>query len=96
MKSYIHLYRTNSEFTEVYNGPDYDEPWLSLTEENMDVNYNKTPPEPPKELTAITFGTITWVIGVASTGTFVKNPEMTSWPTGIYGIPEGWTVQDAS
>ena len=68
MKSYIHLYRTNSEFTEAYNGPDYDEPWLSLTEENMDVNYNKTPPEPPKELTAITFGTITWVTDIPATG----------------------------
>ena len=41
MESYIHLYKTNSEFTEAYNGPDYVEPWLSLTEENMKVNYNK-------------------------------------------------------
>ena len=41
MESYIHLYETNSEFTEAYNGPDYKEPWLSLTEENMEVNYNK-------------------------------------------------------
>ena len=37
-----------------------------------------------------------WVSGVASTGTFVKNPNMTSWPTGTRGIPEGWAVQDAS
>ena len=36
-----------------------------------------------------------WVYGVASTGTFVKNPNMTSWSTGINGIPTGWTVQDA-
>ena len=36
-----------------------------------------------------------WVSGVASTGTFVKNPDMTSWPTGVSGIPTGWTVQDA-
>lgn len=33
-----------------------------------------------------------WVSGVASTGTFVKNPNMTSLPTGISGIPSGWTV----
>lgn len=33
-----------------------------------------------------------WVSGVASTGTFVKNPNMTSLPIGISGIPEGWTV----
>ena len=36
-----------------------------------------------------------WVYGVASTGTFVKNPKMTSWGTGDSGIPSGWTVQDA-
>lgn len=33
-----------------------------------------------------------WVAGVSSTGTFVKNPNMTSLPTGINGIPSGWTV----
>ena len=36
-----------------------------------------------------------WVKGVSSTGTFVKNPNMTSWPTGVSGIPNNWTVQDA-
>ena len=38
---------------------------------------------------------IFWVKGVSSTGTFVKNPNMTSWPTGVSGIPNNWTVQDA-
>ena len=33
-----------------------------------------------------------WVSGVASTGTFVKNPSMTTLPTGANGIPSGWTV----
>ena len=33
-----------------------------------------------------------WVSNVASTGTFVKNPAMTSLPTGTNGIPSGWTV----
>ena len=37
-----------------------------------------------------------WVNGVASTGTFVKAPSMTSWGTGTSGIPEGWTVFDFS
>ena len=37
-----------------------------------------------------------WVNGVVSTGTFVKNPDMASWSTGIDGIPTGWAVQDAS
>ena len=37
-----------------------------------------------------------WVEGVASTGTFVKNSTATWDVTGTYGIPSGWTVQDAS
>ena len=37
-----------------------------------------------------------WVNGVSSTGTFVKHPNMTSLPIAPYGIPEGWTVQDAA
>lgn len=37
----------------------------------------------------------TWLDGVNSTGTFIKNPNMTSWPIGDNGIPSGWTVQDA-
>ena len=36
-----------------------------------------------------------WVGGVAATGTFVKNPNMTSWRTGTSGIPTGWTIIDA-
>ena len=39
--------------------------------------------------------TTDWVRGVASTGTFVKPSSMTSWTTGVNGIPKGWTVQDA-
>ena len=39
--------------------------------------------------------TYNWVNSVASTGTFVKNSSMTSWPTGTSGIPTGWTVEDA-
>ena len=35
-----------------------------------------------------------WVNGVASTGTFVKAASMTSWTTGVNGIPTGWTVQN--
>ena len=61
MESYIHLYKTNSEFTASYNGPDYKEPWLSLTEEGMTISYNKI-------LTAITFDSITWVTDIPATG----------------------------
>jgi hypothetical protein len=35
-----------------------------------------------------------WVNGVAGSGTFTKAESMSSWTTGINGIPSGWTVQD--
>lgn len=34
-----------------------------------------------------------WVLGVAATGTFVKNSEATWTTTGINGVPTGWTVE---
>ena len=36
--------------------------------------------------------TTNWTMGVSSTGTFVKNPNMSSWTTGANGIPTNWTV----
>ena len=36
-----------------------------------------------------------WVSGVASSGTFVKHPDA-ELPTGVNGIPEGWTVETAT
>lgn len=36
-----------------------------------------------------------WVNGVAATGTFIKNANMSSWTTGNNGIPSGWTIQNA-
>lgn len=36
-----------------------------------------------------------WVRNVASTGTFVKPSSMSSWTSGINGIPAGWTVKNA-
>ena len=35
--------------------------------------------------------TANWVSGVAATGTFYKKAGV-SWPTGVNGIPSGWTV----
>ena len=35
-----------------------------------------------------------WAFGVASSGTFIKNPSMTSWSSGNSGIPSNWTVVD--
>ena len=36
-----------------------------------------------------------YMYGVSTSGTFVKNSSMSSWPTGEDGIPDNWTVQDA-
>lgn len=36
-----------------------------------------------------------WMRGVSQTGTFVKNP-LTTWVSGVNGIPTNWTVIDAS
>ena len=36
-----------------------------------------------------------WLYGVSATGTFVKAAEMTSWTSGVNGIPDGWTVVNA-
>lgn len=43
-----------------------------------------------------TNSTTSWLSLVSSTGTFTKHASMSSWTTGINGIPDGWTVQDAS
>ena len=40
--------------------------------------------------------TSNWVIGVASSGTFVKNSTAQWNVTGTYAIPNGWTVETAS
>ena len=36
-----------------------------------------------------------WVTNVANLGLFVKNPAMTNWERGPYGIPDNWQVMDA-
>lgn len=40
--------------------------------------------------------TLDWLRNTMSTGTFVKHPDMTSWPTSTSGIPSEWTVEDAT
>lgn len=39
--------------------------------------------------------TLGWLLGVAATGTFVKDATMNDWPSNSNGIPSGWTVIDA-
>ena len=38
--------------------------------------------------------TFAWLGFVSDSGTFVKNAN-TTWPTGISGIPDGWTIENA-
>ena len=38
--------------------------------------------------------TYCWHERVASSGTFVKHPDMNDWTTGYIGIPTGWTIED--
>lgn len=38
--------------------------------------------------------TTNWLYAVAATGTFYKHPSMTSWSSGVNGIPSGWTTED--
>ena len=35
-----------------------------------------------------------WLNNVSATGTFYKDPNMSSWDRGTSGIPSGWTVQN--
>lgn len=38
---FLHLFDDDASFEESYNGEEYKEPWVSLTEENDEVNYDK-------------------------------------------------------
>lgn len=39
-------------------------------------------------------GTWNWLSGVSPSGIFIKSADMNDWPSGVSGIPEGWTVVD--
>ena len=42
------------------------------------------------------YSTTDWLNGVATSGTFTKAASMENWTVGVDGIPEGWTVQNAT
>lgn len=46
MAKHIHLFNTVADFTGEYDGSGYVEPWVSYTEEDEAVNYNKPPQTP--------------------------------------------------
>lgn len=39
--------------------------------------------------------TLNWVYGVSASGTFTKAASMSSWTSGVSGIPNNWTVKNA-
>lgn len=41
MGQFLHKFDTESAFSAAYNGNDYHEPWVSLVDENGQVDYNK-------------------------------------------------------
>ena len=41
MAKYVHLFETQADFTAAYNGSEYQEPWVSYTIQNEEVDYNK-------------------------------------------------------
>ena len=43
MGKYVHLFETETAFTQTYSGSEYVEPWVSYIRENGQVNYNKEP-----------------------------------------------------
>ena len=56
----MHLFETDASFKESYNGGEYNEPWVSLTKENDEVNYNKTEKEKPLTFNILSNGNIGW------------------------------------
>lgn len=38
---YLHLFETEAEFQQEYNGQNYHQPWVSYTVETGEVHYNK-------------------------------------------------------
>lgn len=60
MGNYLHKFLTNSEFSSVYWGDEYLEPWVSLTEENEKCNYNRTFDNAYLTFEILTDGTVYW------------------------------------
>ena len=63
MGKYLHRFETDAEFGPAYNGDFYHEPWVSLTVENGDVNYNKTIQETPVTFEIVSGGNFYWICG---------------------------------
>ena len=60
MRKYLHLFKTTSEFENVYNGEGYKEPWVSYTKDSGTVKYNKTEQEKPLTFKITSDGDIKW------------------------------------
>ena len=57
---YLHEFDTVNDYNEMKFGEEYEEPWVSLTNENSKVNYNKTEYEKPLTFEITGNGNIYW------------------------------------
>jgi len=76
MGKYIHLFETEVELESAYFGKDYIEPWVSYTEENEEVKYNKqTNPyqRVPLTFVALGDGNFTWELDQSVSVLYSKN-----------------------
>lgn len=91
-------YRAMYYGTSITTAPDLPAPTLAtncyyqMFEQCSKLNYIKCLATNISATTPLT----NWVRGVPSSGTFVKDASMTSWPRGNNGIPNNWTVVDNS
>jgi len=78
MRKYLHLFNTNSEYTEAREN-EYIEPWVSYTMENKEVDYNKSEYETPFTLNITSNGNISFKKNSSSAPTvtlqYKKNDE---------------------
>ena len=59
MGIYLHLFDTNSAFTETYEGTGYTEPWVSYTESSDRVDYNNVLAK-PFTIVSLGSGNVSW------------------------------------
>ena len=86
MIKYIHYFETNNDFDKEYNTSAYTEPWVSYTEENGEINYNKGVPSGETH-EYVEIAGVKW----ATMNLGAENP----WDYGKYyqwGDVEGYTV----
>ena len=74
-------------------------PWLSVKDNAYVEMFNGCTKLKQVKCLATTLNTnstTNWLNGVSASGTFMKSASMAGWTSGADGIPNGWTIEDAS